>query len=90
MRNNFLKVIGMMTGTSMDGIDISLVETDGINLKSVENYFYEYNQNQKKRLNNILNNKNNILNDKNLLKQENNFVTDLHIIHSKNLINIKI
>ena len=46
MRNNFLKVIGMMTGTSMDGIDISLVETDGIILKSIENYFYKYNQHQ--------------------------------------------
>ena len=64
MRNNFLKVIGMMTGTSMDGIDISLVETDGISLKNIENYFYEYNQNQKKRLNDILNNKNDILNEK--------------------------
>ena len=79
MRNNFLKVIGMMTGTSMDGIDISLVETDGISLKNVKNYFYEYNQNQKKRLNDILNNKNDILNEKKLLKQENRFVTDLHI-----------
>ncbi len=78
MRNNFLKVIGMMTGTSMDGIDLSLVETDGISLKSIENYFYEYNQSQKKRLNNILNNKNDILNNKKLLKQENSFVTDLH------------
>ena len=48
MRNNFLKVIGMMTGTSMDGIDISLVETDGISLKSIENYFYEYNRIKKK------------------------------------------
>jgi anhydro-N-acetylmuramic acid kinase len=79
MRNNFLKVIGMMTGTSMDGIDISLVETDGISLKNVKNYFYEYNQNQKKRLNDILNNKNDILNEKKLFKQENRFVTDLHI-----------
>lgn len=79
MRNNFLKIIGMMTGTSMDGIDISLVETDGISLKSIENYFYEFNQNQKKRLNNIFNNKKVILNDKNLLEHENSFVTDLHI-----------
>ena len=79
MSNNFLKVIGMMTGTSMDGIDISLVETDGVSLNNIENYFYEYNKNQKKRLNEILNNKNIILNDKKLLEYENSFVTDLHI-----------
>ena len=33
MHYDFLNVIGLMTGTSMDGIDISLVQTNGQSLK---------------------------------------------------------
>ena len=44
-----------MTGTSMDGIDISLVQTNGLHLKRLnKNYFYEYNTKTKKTLTGIL------------------------------------
>ena len=44
-----------MTGTSMDGIDISLVQTNGLELKRLnENYFYQYSNYTKKKLMNIL------------------------------------
>ena len=44
-----------MTGTSMDGIDISLVQTNGIELKRLDkNYFYQYSNSTKKELMNIL------------------------------------
>lgn len=44
-----------MTGTSMDGIDISLVRTNGINLERLnQNYFYEYDIKTKKFLFSIL------------------------------------
>ena len=44
-----------MTGTSMDGIDISLVQTNGKKLKRLnKNYFYKYDQSTKKKLMNIL------------------------------------
>ena len=44
-----------MTGTSMDGIDISLVQTNGLNLKRLnQNYFYKYSFQTKKKLINIL------------------------------------
>jgi anhydro-N-acetylmuramic acid kinase len=44
-----------MTGTSMDGIDISLVQTNGLHLKRLDkNYFYEYNTKTKKTLTKIL------------------------------------
>ena len=45
-----------MTGTSMDGIDISLVKTNGIDLKRInENYFYKYSNKTKIFLLNLLN-----------------------------------
>ena len=44
-----------MTGTSMDGIDISLVQTNGLILKRLnKNYFYEYDTKTKKILTSIL------------------------------------
>ena len=55
MKYNFLNIIGLMTGTSMDGIDISLVQTNGLHLKRLNrNYFYEYNTKTKKTLTGIL------------------------------------
>ena len=37
----------MMSGTSMDGIDISLTRTNGTTLSNLNNYFYEYNKTEK-------------------------------------------
>jgi len=55
LKYNFLNIIGLMTGTSMDGIDISLVQTNGLHLKRLnKNYFYEYNTKTKKTLTGIL------------------------------------
>ena len=46
---NFLNIIGLMTGTSMDGIDISLIQTNGLELERLnKNYFYKYNYKTKK------------------------------------------
>ena len=47
MINNFLDIIGLMSGTSLDGIDISLVKTDGEDLQNIDNFYYEYNKNEK-------------------------------------------
>ena len=49
MQLDYLNIIGLMTGTSMDGIDISLVKTNGLNLKrSNKNFFYKYSPSTKK------------------------------------------
>ena len=46
MNAKFFNIVGTMTGTSMDGIDISLVKTDGNNLvRYNKNFFYEYSNN---------------------------------------------
>ena len=46
MYKKFFNIVGMMTGTSMDGIDVSLVKTDGNNLiRCKKNFFYEYKNN---------------------------------------------
>ena len=44
-----------MTGTSMDGIDISLVKTNGIILERLnKNFYYKYSCETKKILDDIL------------------------------------
>ena len=56
MKHKYLNIIGLMTGTSMDGIDISLVKTNGFDLKRLnKNYFHKYSNNTKTFLMSILN-----------------------------------
>lgn len=56
MNYDYLNVIGLMTGTSMDGIDISLVKTNGIDLIRLnQNFFYKYNNETQDFLLSILN-----------------------------------
>lgn len=73
-----------MTGTSMDGIDISLVQTNGLKLKRLnENYFYQYSNDTKKKLRNIL--KESI--DFNLKRKKilDDFITNEHYLALKDL-----
>ncbi len=68
----------------MDGIDISLVQTNGVELKRLnKNYFYKYSKNTKKKLINILHTDINI----NLKRRKclDNFVTNEHYLALKDL-----
>ncbi|MDC0092789.1 anhydro-N-acetylmuramic acid kinase [Alphaproteobacteria bacterium] len=84
MKYDYLNIIGLMTGTSMDGIDISLVQTNGLDLKRLnKNYFYEYSINTKKHLKNILNKDISVnLKRKHYLDE---FVTNEHYLALKDL-----
>ena len=73
-----------MSGTSMDGIDISFVRTNGLELERLnKNYFYEYNITTKKKLMNILNQEINY----NLKRKQylDEFITNEHYLALKDL-----
>jgi len=78
-KNLALNVLGVMTGTSMDGIDISLVRTNGTDLvKIICEKSYKFNNNYKKIINNLIINKpknNNKIKEYFLKKDD--FVTDI-------------
>ena len=84
MKYDFLNIVGLMTGTSMDGIDISLVQTNGLNLKRLnENYFYKYSNETKSFLMEILNEDINVnLKRKKYLDE---FITNEHYLALKDL-----
>tara|TARA_A100001015_G_C15042282_1_gene740571 strand:- start:1876 stop:2934 length:1059 start_codon:yes stop_codon:yes gene_type:complete len=82
-----------MTGTSMDGIDISMVKTNGLDLKRLnQNYYYEYSTETKTKLINIL--KNNLIFNLENKEYLDDFITfehyqalkDLEIVKSCDLI----
>jgi len=46
--------LGTMSGTSMDGIDLSIINSDGeTNTSVIDNFFFEYSSDFKKELINI-------------------------------------
>ena len=89
MSNNKLHAIGIMSGTSLDGIDVSYVSSDG---KSIFTHncssLFKFRDSTRKSLHNLVNNftKNKIKDEENLLK----FLSLKGISledHKKNLVN---
>ena len=51
MKKKFFISLGLMSGTSMDGVDISLVKSDGYNeFASIFDNYYEFDQNLRRNL----------------------------------------
>ena len=75
-------VIGIMSGTSMDGVDCSYIKTDGVNFVSIINEnSYKYSQNYKNELKKIIKYLNNIklLKKKQYINKFDNIVTNKFI-----------
>ncbi len=53
-KKQIFNIIGIMTGTSMDGIDISYISTDGINkVKILKEKSYQYSLNEQIKIKKI-------------------------------------
>jgi len=73
-----------MTGTSIDGIDISMVQTNGLQLRRLnKNYYYKYNIKTKKKLMDIL--KQDVIFNLKGKQYLDDFITEEHYLALKDL-----
>ncbi len=57
MKKKLFTAIGLMTGTSMDGLDLSVIKSDGISeVHIIFNKYYEFDKDLRKKLLNLRNN----------------------------------
>ena len=84
MEKKIFKALGLMSGTSMDGVDASIIESDGETvLNAVSNHYFEYN---KDLFNSLVNLKDKITNSKdlqNLSKEVNLLEREITLFHAE-------
>ena len=83
MKQKYLRVLGLMTGTSLDGIDASIIKTNGENVSYLDrNVFQKYNSITKDEIKNLKNKfKTSNQNDFSYISD---LITQEHIIAIKN------
>ena len=82
-----LNIIGLMSGTSMDGINVSFVETDGIYLKRHKiNHISNYKPKTKKLLKKVLKDHNILFRDQDLNKELVYLITHDHYVAAQMVI----
>jgi len=79
--SKIIKSIGLMSGTSLDGIDLSMIESDGLSfIKTHKNQYYQYSNEFKNKLRKL------IFDEKVSLYEIKKIENDLTILHA-NLVN---
>ena len=83
MDNSFI-ALGLMSGTSLDGIDASIIKSDGEdNLEIIDNKFLNYPDEFKKRLSNFILNANSRVDIEENISNYKSLERDLTLYHSK-------
>ena len=83
MENSFI-ALGLMSGTSLDGIDASVIKSDGEeNLDIIDNIYLSYPNEFKKRLSNFIQSVNNEADIKKNIDTYKSIERDLTLLHSR-------
>ena len=81
-KKNYI-ALGLMSGTSMDGVDASIISSDGIDFEAKKDKYYEYDKVLNKNLVN-LREKINVIEDLDINKEElNSLEKEITIFHAK-------
>ena len=84
MKNKLFTAIGLMSGTSMDGVDVSLIKSDGFNqFTNILDEYFQYNENLHQELIELRNLIININNLKQLSSRLKDLERKITIFHSK-------
>ena len=55
MKRKVFYVLGIMSGTSIDGLDFSLIKSDGISkVKIIKNKYYKFNKKIREEINDLI------------------------------------
>ena len=76
--------LGLMSGTSMDGVDVSLIKSDGLSkYNTISNKYFEYDQNLYQGLTNIRDKINNSKDLKILLNDLKSIEKEITLFHAE-------